>query len=127
MKVFKRKKPGLTISRTEALNSKPVKNSQVNESRLESGEVLLIYPVTIRPWMAALIRRLGGPAEKIHTKKLQLDQLGTSVWNLLNGKHSVNQIIHQFAQTHRIHHKEAEVAVTRFLLDLGRRGLIGLR
>ena len=127
MKVFKRKNAGLQISRTAALNSTPVKNREVNELRLESGEILLTYPVAIRPWIAAVIRRLGGPADKIQTKKLQLDTLGTSVWDLLNGKRSVNQIIRRFAQTHRVHAKEAELAVTRFLRDLGRRGLIGLR
>ena len=127
MKVFRRKKTEPQIARTEALNSKPVKNRRVNESRLESGEVLLTYPAATHPRMAALIHRLGGPSEKIQIKKLQLDTLGTSVWSLLNGERSVNQIIQQFAQTHRIYPKEAEVAITRFLRDLGRRGLIGLQ
>jgi hypothetical protein len=127
MKVFKRKKFEPEITRAEALNSKPVKSIQINESRLESGEVLLAYPVTIRPWLATLIHRLGGPSETIRTKKLQLDMLGASVWNLLDDRRSVNEIIQQFARTHRIHPKEAEAAVTRFLRDLGRRGLIGFQ
>jgi len=127
MKVFKRKHPGSQISRAAALNATPVKSREVDELRLESGEVLLTYPVTIRPWLAAVIRRLGGPAAKIQNKKLQLDTLGTSVWDLLNGRRSVSQIIHRFAQTHQVQAREAEVAVTRFLRDLGRRGLIGLR
>ena len=127
MKVFKQKKFEPEITRAEALNSKPVKSIQVNESRLESGEVLLAYPVTIRPWLATLIHRLGGPSETIQTKKLQLDMLGTSVWNLLDGRRSVNEIIQQFARRHRVHPKEAEAAVTRFLRDLGRRGLIGFQ
>ena len=127
MKVFKRKRTGPQISRTAALNATPVKSREVDEVRLESGEVLLTYPVAIRPWLAGVIRRLGGPPAKIQKKKLQLDTLGTSVWDLLNGQRSVNQIIRRFAQTHQIHAREAEVAVTRFLRDLGRRGLIGLR
>ena len=127
MKVFKRKKAGAQISRTAALSATPVKNREVDEVRLDTGEVLLSYPVILRPWVAAVIRRLGGPSAKAQTKKLQLDALGTSVWDLLDGRRSVNQIIHRFAQTHQIQDREAEVAVTRFLRDLGRRGLIGLR
>lgn len=127
MKRFKHKPPITQITRVEALSSRPVKNSQVTESRLDSGEVLLYYPTTLRPWIAAIIHRLGGPAEKIQTKKLQLDVLGTSVWDLLDERHSVRQIIEQFVEIHRLHPKEAEVAVTHFLRDLGRRGLIGLQ
>jgi len=127
MKVFKRRKPDLQISRAEALNSRPVKNSRVRETRVETGEILLVYPQALRPWMAAVRRYLGGPAESNPCRKLQLDTLGTSVWDLLNGRRSVAQIIARFADTHRIPPKEAEVAVTRFLRDLGRRELIGLK
>ena len=127
MKHVKPKQPITQITRAEALSRRPVKNIQVTESRLDSGEVLLYYPTTLRPWIAAVIHRLGGPSEKIQTKKLQLDALGTSVWDLLDGRRSVRQIIEQFVETHRLHPKEAEVAVTRFLRDLGKRGLIGLQ
>lgn len=127
MKVFKRENPGLRISRAEALKSRPVKNSRVVETRLETGEMLLEYPLAVRPWMAAIIRSLGRPAGNAHTRKLQLDTLGTSVWELLNGKRSVEEIIAKFADIHRIPPREAEIAVTRFLRDLGRRELIGLK
>lgn len=95
--------------------------------RLDSGEVLLTYPVALRPWMASLVRYVGGPAENNRTRKLQLDTLGTFVWDLLNGNRSVAQIVQHFSKTHRISFKEAEISVTRFLRDLGRRGLIGMQ
>lgn len=127
MKVFKRQKQLGRISRKQALNSTPVKNSEVIEMRLDSGEVLLTYPVALRPWMASLVRYMGGPTENIRTRKLQLDTLGTSVWDLINGNRSVVQIVRHFSKTHRISLKEAEVSVTRFLRDLGQRGLIGIQ
>jgi hypothetical protein len=126
MRVFKKKPKGPTISRAEALNRIPVKNVQITEDRLETGEVLIGYPVTIRPFLASLVKRFGGSEEQVQTKKLQLDTLGSSVWDLLDGKRSVRQLIQIFAETHQLQPREAEVAVTQFIRELGRRGLIGL-
>lgn len=126
MKVFKRKKNEERITREQALNSIPVKSGEVFETRLDSGEVQLIYPIVLRPWMASLARHLGA-SDITRKRKLQLDALGTSVWSLLDGKRSVKALIRQFAESHRMPSKEAEVSVTRFLRELGRRGLIGLQ
>ena len=126
MRVFKKKPKGPTISRAEALNRIPVKNIQISENRLETGEVLICYPVTIRSFFASLVKRFGGPEEQVQTKKLQLDTLGSTVWDLLDGKRSVRHLIQIFAETHQLQPREAEVAVTQFIRELGRRGLIGL-
>ncbi len=127
MSVFRPRKKGVRITREQALNSRPVKNDRVVEHRLETGEVLLVYPLYLKPWMAAAIRYLGGNVETARTRKLQLDPLGTSVWDLIDGRRSVNRIIQLFVDAHRVLPREAEVAVTRFLRDLGRRGLLGLQ
>ena len=127
MKVF-RKKPGAnTISREQALAYTPVKSTQINEARLETGEVIIEYPLAVRPWIAAVARRLGGQQNHVQTKKLQLDTLGTSVWDLVDGNRSVSRIIKIFAETHRLENREAEISVTQFIRELGRRGLLGLR
>ena len=126
MRVFKKKPKGPTISRAEALNRIPVKSARITADRLESGEVLIGYPVTIRPFFATLAKRFGGSQEQVLTKKLQLDALGTSVWELLDGERSVRQLVQIFAETHQLPPREAEVAVTQFIRELGRRGIIGL-
>jgi hypothetical protein len=127
MRVFRKKRADTEISRFEALNCIPVKNLQVRETRGEAGLILLCYPVEIRPWIAGLIRRFGGSSDDVRVKKLQLDELGTAVWDLLDGSRSVGQVIRHFAAMQRLHPKEATVAVTLFLRELGKRGLIGLR
>jgi hypothetical protein len=127
MNVFKNKYKPPAITRAEALECKPVKNNMITETRLETGEVLLTYPVVMRPWIESLMRRLGGRVAGPKTKKLQLDVLGTAVWELIDGNQSVQQVIQRFTQKYQLHSREAEVAVTRFLRDLGKRGLIGLQ
>jgi len=127
MRVFKKKPTQPSISRTEALDRIPVKSIQITETRLETGEIVISYPVTMRPFFAGLIKRFGGPEVQIQMKKLQLDELGTSVWDMIDGKFSVRKLVERFAKTHQLEAREAEVSVTQFIRELGRRGLIGLR
>ena len=116
------------MSRAKALAYKPVKSRDISETRLETGKVVLEYPLTVRPLIAAVAKRLGRSQDLVQqTKKLQLDALGTSVWDLIDGKRSVGSMIQTFAETHRLENREAEVSVTQFIRELGKRGLLGLR
>jgi len=126
MRVFEKKRKKPQINRAEALKCTPVISAKVVEDRLESGAVIIRYPVTIRPFFATWVKRFGGPDNYIQTKELQLDELGSAVWDLLDGKRSVRQLIQIFAETHQLQFREAEVAVTQFIRELGKRGLIGL-
>jgi hypothetical protein len=128
MKVFKKKaSEKYQISREQALKSIPVKNNQISEESSESGEVIIHYLTIMRPWISNVARRFGGAEAQPQTKKLQLDQLGTEVWNLIDGNRSVRMIIRSFAESNQLQVREAEVAVTQFIRQLGKRGLIGLR
>ena len=127
MKVFRKNSRQSHLSRAAALEYRPAKSLHITESRLETGDILLEYTLTVRPWFAAVVKRLGGPRESVHTKKLQLDAMGTAVWDLVDGKRSVRRIVQIFAETHRLEHKEAEVSVTSFIRELGQRGLLGLQ
>ena len=126
MKVFKKKAAGSQLSRADALEYVPAKSSQISEVRLETGEVLIEYPLAVRPLIAAVAKRLGGLQGTRQTKKLQLDAMGTFVWDLMDGQRSVRMIVQIFAESHRIGNKEAEVSVTSFIRQLGQRGLLGL-
>jgi hypothetical protein len=114
-------------TRREALACIPVKNRQVSEQRMETGEVVVLYPLTVRPWMATLAGWLGARALPPRTAKLQLDRLGSAVWAMLDGRTSLRGIAAAFAESHRLERKEAEVAVAQFIRELGRRGIIGLK
>jgi hypothetical protein len=127
MRLFKKKPKGPSISRAEALDRIPVKSRQISENRLESGEIVICYPVSMRPVFAGLAKRFGGQEVQTQMKKLQLDELGTSVWNLMDGNRSVRQLVKMFTETHQLETREAEVSVTQFIRELGRRGLIAMR
>jgi len=114
------------ITRADALGCTPVKNRHVRESHLESGEVVVHYPVAVHPWVARLVRFLGKEAASPRDGKLQLDALGTAVWGMIDGERSLRRIVAAFAASHRLETREAEIAVTQFVRELGRRGLVGL-
>jgi hypothetical protein len=127
MIVFKKKNRQSHMTRAAALNCRPKKSLHITESRLETGEVFLEYPLTVRPWLAAVAKRLGKSDDVVQIKKLQLDAMGTAVWDLVDGHRSVRRIVKIFAETHRLDNKEAEVSVTSFIRELGQRGLLGLQ
>ena len=127
MIVFKKKSRQSQMSRAAALNCRPAKSLHITESRLETGEVFLEYPLSVRPWIAAVAKRLGKSRDVVQIKKLQLDTMGTAVWDLVDGHRSVRRIVKIFAETHRLDNKEAEVSVTSFIRELGQRGLLGLQ
>ena len=76
---------------------------------------------------AKLASRFGQNKDQNFEKKIQLDELGTIVWDMIDGNRSVQQIIEEFSEKYRVHLKEAEVAVTSFIKTLGKRELIGLK
>ncbi|MBU2490024.1 MAG: PqqD family protein [Proteobacteria bacterium] len=114
-------------SRDQAMEAVPEKNREVGQSLVAGGGLLLSYPVVWKPWFARAARRLGLPEERARTRKVQLDSMGAAVWAMVDGQRSVSAIVKSFAKEFSLHPAEAELAVTRFLLDLGKRGLIGVR
>ena len=114
-------------SRTDALSCIPIRNPKVVENRLDSGEMLLSYSETLTPWFAGILRRMKKTPEIRRMRKLQLDVLGTCVWNLVDDKSTVMDIVASFAGIHQLYPKEAEISVIQFLRELGRRGIIGMK
>jgi hypothetical protein len=104
----------------------PVKSEVVTAYRTDADVIRLRYPLVVKPWVADLAKRFGAAANAPPTRQLELDELGTLTWELIDGTRTVRAIVRQFARRTRVHPKEAEAAVTRFLRELGRRGIIGM-
>jgi hypothetical protein len=121
--------PGLpvaSLSRLQALQCIPVKNPEVQEHAAENGELLLVYQVRIKPWFAGVVRKMTGSTDNLVRRKLQLDLLGSSVWGMIDGHRSVEDIVASFQDDHQLTRRESELSVTAFLRELGKRGLVAL-
>lgn len=113
------------MTRGEALDCKPLKNRDVDEKRTEDGLVQLSYPLRLKPLFADVAKRFGMWKEgSPPIKRLELDEMGTLVWDMIDGKNSVRKIAARFAEKYQVLPREAEVATASFLKDLGTRGLI---
>ena len=114
-------------SRSEAFAYRPVRNREVIEEKLESGTMVLTYPLRVRPWLVGIAQRLGLQSKESLTRKLELDEIGSLTWTLLDGKRTVQDLVDLLCRRYKLNRREAEVAMTGFLRELGRRGLIGLQ
>lgn len=131
MKLFRKKKAvkevvkGLT--RTEALATVPQIAPSAAWILLENGDILIEYPLNIKPFFIQLANRFSKGQEPKPTKKLQLDGMGSRVWQMFDGEKDVKTIIREVSDQSGLSLQEAEISVTTFLRLLGRRGLILMR
>jgi len=59
-------------------------------------------------------------------RTVTLDEVGTRVWDLCDGEHTVKDLIARVAEEHKLSRKEAEVSLVAYLRQLAARGLIAL-
>jgi len=116
---FRRRTP---LTREQSLESVPVRNQAIEAEETEDGEVRLVIPLR-QTWWARLLSRLFYVPK---TRRIALDEVGSFVWGLCDGKHNVRQIIQALCQRYRLHRKEAEVSVVAYLRQLARKGIIGI-
>ena len=114
------------LSRKQALACIPMRNPEAQEQQKDDG-VLLTYYISIKPLFHSLVKKFTKTDGSKVKKKLQLDSLGSSVWSIIDGKKNVQEIATLFQQKHQLDKREAEAAITAFLKDLGKRGLIAMK
>jgi len=119
VRFFRRRK---ALSREQSLASIPVRNQAIEAEETEGGEIRLVIPLRQTWWARLLARAFYVP----RTRRVALDEVGSFVWRLCDGKHNVRQIIQALCQRYRLHRKEAEVSVVAYLRQLARKGIIGI-
>jgi hypothetical protein len=127
MKLFKSKVQPGSLNRTESLACIPQHLPGIDWHHTENGDVLIEYPLNIKPFFLQIAKRFKKESHTKLTKKLQLDALGSSVWLMIDGESDVQTIIKKFAGNSGLSLQEAEQSVTRFFLQLGQRGLIAMK
>ena len=111
-------------SKDEALAARPVVNEAVRViAAVGEGPVRLEYPLVLPRWLGRLL-----PAGRIARlrRTLELDAMGTFVWNHIDGQRSVRQLAELVAERYRCLPREAEESVAIFIRELGRRNILGL-
>ncbi len=123
------KKP--QVSRAEVLAAVPIKNPLIEWERVErSGDDSNAEPTVVMK-IPRRKDKLGNLAAKIFRlpgfRKLELDEIGSDVWELCDGTRSVEVIIKALGDKYKMNRRQTEASVTAFLKMLAERRLIALK
>ena len=102
------------------LASKPMRHPRVTEQRTESGALELILSIPKSRLARWLSRRSGEMVQR----RFEIDALGEDAWKMMDGKTPVRTMIEQFAESHQLNLREAEVAMLAYLQSLASRGVM---
>jgi hypothetical protein len=116
---FRRKKPRL--SPEEALEAKPVRLVEADMQPLPDGGGMLKVQVRQPKWGRTLFR-----LPEHATKSFEFDSIGVFVWDSIDGKTSVQQVIKRLAKRYDLNLREAQVPTLKFLEMLIKKGLVGV-
>jgi hypothetical protein len=116
---FGRRKPQLT--RAQQLTSKLRRMVEPEIVRLENGGAKL--KVTVRP---SRVHRLLLRFPESTVKSFELDSVGLFVWELCDGRTSVQTLISKVSRHLGITTREAEVCTLAFARTLVKKGLLGI-
>ena len=116
-------------SRGQVLAARPFRHPKIAWSREPAREdglpelVLVKVPRRQDRWGNLVARWFKLPDHK----KIELDQIGSEVWELCDGTHSVEGISQAISRSYKLNKRQAETSVTAYLKMLADRRLIGLQ
>lgn len=114
------KKPQGGLTREQAMAAWPIRNPSLKTHESDDGLIGVELPRR-KDWMGGVLGFMFSVPE---TKPVQLDEVGTFVWNLCDGDHTVNDIAAALAREYKLNRREVEVSLTTYLQTLGKRGMI---
>jgi len=109
------------IGREAMFKSKPVRNDQLEWEKNEDGEVL----VTLTRGASWKVRTLSKIFWIPEQKTMVLDEIGAQVWDMCDGRTTVEAMIKRLGKAHQLNLKEAEISLLAYLKKLGQKGLLG--
>ena len=115
-----RKQP--KIGREAMLKSKPARNDALTWEKNEDGEVIITVERR-SDWKARVLSKIFWIPEN---RTMMLDQIGAQVWEMCDGKTTVDGMIRKLSADHKLNLKEAEVSLLTYLKSLGKKHLIGV-
>ncbi len=119
------KKKGPQLTREDSLSAVVVPNRQLRIERNAEGVVTLYAPFHAAAFVERIARWLGA-SERAGEAKIELDEVGTFVWDLCDGRLTVREMVASLAEKYKLNRKEAEASLTAFLRSLAGRNLVAI-
>lgn len=118
LRLRKRQPP---FSKEQVMASKPLRNPNLEWEKNEDGEIV----ITIRRRSDWKVKALGLLFPVPQQRTIVLDEPGTFVWSLCDGETDIQTMMRKLAQQYQLNIKEAELSLTTYLRNMGKRGLVG--
>ena len=111
------------FGRRDVANLRPVRNQALTWDRHEDGSVQINMTCRRSGLGKALAILFYIPKEQ--RKTIELDNIGSFVWERCDGKNNVSRLTDELSQQYQLSRREAEVSLMAYLKTLGERNLIG--
>jgi len=132
---LRRKKKQLppSVTKAEFLKIKPVRNPLLRWEKTEGGVRIFIPLQQPEPEQKkkgkkkkqiGLLSKLSPPPPPTE-KKIDLDKIGSLVWEQFDGERTVADIANYLQRKFKMMQSEAEVALNSYFNQLSKRGLVG--
>jgi len=111
------------LNRAESLQVRVLHNPVIQAERREDGTVLLKVPRR-----EGFVGKLLGALFMVpKVRKISLDEIGSAVWLMCDGRRSLAEISREVQRENNLHRKEAELAVISFVESLAKKRLVLLK
>ena len=108
------------MDRTRVMKAFPIRNQLITWEIDDKGEAALVIPQKETLWIRLVSKLFMLPGKRV----IVLDSIGTYVWQMCDGKHTISQIINGVQKQYQLTRKEAETSLFTFMQQLGKRNFI---
>jgi hypothetical protein len=115
-----KKPPPPRVTRQDAMRVYPTRNPGLEWELDEEG----VVTATLKRPRDLRNRVVGAFLMLPESRQLKLDEVGTFIWNLCDGQHTVADLVAAMAEKYKLSRREVEVSLTEFLRMLAKRGMI---
>jgi hypothetical protein len=116
-----KQKSQLPLTREQAFEARPVRNPALKWRVNDEDFIEVIVPRR----KDLFGRAMGFLFFVPESRPITLDEVGTRVWNLCDGEHTVQDIVKALSSDYKLQRREVEVSLTEYLRTLGKKGMIG--
>lgn len=130
-----KKKPEPDIARSEFLQIIPVKNPNIRWEKDKDGKTTIIISAQKTEDQQKDIEFRGKKRKRRsifsnysptpREKKIQLDTIGSIVWEMCDGKKTIEAIMGELYEKYKLLTSEAEISLKAYFNQLSKRGLVG--
>ena len=103
------------------LSSRPARNEALEWEKTDDDEVQVMV-TRQETWRVRLLSKVFYIPKK---RKITLDEVGSEVWQMCNGRTTVAQMIEALSGKYQLNRKEAEVSLLAYLKTLAQKRFVG--